>query len=121
MAISSKEQKRATLSEIYNYILTKFPYFESKDKKGWQNSIRHNLSLNDCFLKVPKEGGGEKKGNYWTLGRCDRCHFPQNPFSVHPSANMSFETSETSIRGDDITKLDDISDQLKLVATLKKK
>ena len=63
-AIRCSPEKKLVLSDIYSYILTHYPYFRTKGS-GWRNSIRHNLSLNDCFLKGGRSPNG--KGHFWTI------------------------------------------------------
>lgn len=64
MAILSTPDGKLVLSDIYQHILDHYPYFRSRGP-GWRNSIRHNLSLNDCFIKAGRSANG--KGHYWAI------------------------------------------------------
>uniref|UniRef100_A0A1B0D0F4 Uncharacterized protein n=2 Tax=Phlebotomus papatasi TaxID=29031 RepID=A0A1B0D0F4_PHLPP len=64
MAILSSPEAKLVLSDIYQHILDNYPYFRSRGP-GWRNSIRHNLSLNDCFVKAGRSANG--KGHYWAI------------------------------------------------------
>jgi Forkhead domain len=64
MAILGVPDQKLVLSDIYQHILDNYPYFRSRGP-GWRNSIRHNLSLNDCFIKSGRSANG--KGHYWAI------------------------------------------------------
>jgi len=68
-AINGSPEKRLTLSQIYDWMVQNVPYFKDKgdsnSSAGWKNSIRHNLSLHNRFMRVQNEGTG--KSSWWMI------------------------------------------------------
>lgn len=64
LAILQSRDGKLTLSQIYQWISTHFTFYKLKDS-SWQNSIRHNLSLNEAFIKTQKSSDG--KGHFWEV------------------------------------------------------
>ena len=77
MAILSVPDKKLVLSDIYSYILEHYAYFRTRGP-GWRNSIRHNLSLNDCFVKAGRSANG--KGHYWAIHPANLDDFSRGDF-----------------------------------------
>lgn len=65
-AIKGSPNGKLLLEDIYYAIESRFPYFRTAPS-GWKNSVRHNLSLNPCFEKVPRPLTDRGKGSYWTV------------------------------------------------------
>ncbi|CAM0135350.1 unnamed protein product [Umbelopsis sp. WA50703] len=68
-AILSSPDGKLTLSDIYRWISENYPYY-ALGSHGWQNSIRHNLSLNKrSFVKLERRPSKQNpgKGSYWSI------------------------------------------------------
>ncbi|KAK6627252.1 hypothetical protein RUM44_009729 [Polyplax serrata] len=83
MAIQNSPTKRLTLNEIYTYLQQRYDFFRGP-YQGWKNSVRHNLSLNECFIKLPKGMGRPGKGHYWTIDPSSDSMFVEGSFRRRP-------------------------------------
>ena len=66
-AIQGSEGGKVTLSAIYEWFQVNFPYYRYTDRPTWKDTIRHTLSVNKGFVKLPKQRGETRKGGFWTV------------------------------------------------------
>jgi forkhead transcription factor HCM1 len=67
MAILRAPSRRLTLAQIYKWISDTFQFYRNSQETGWQNSIRHNLSLSKSFSKQERPKDDPGKGHYWVI------------------------------------------------------
>ena len=89
MAILRAQNRRLTLAQIYKWISDTFAFYRGQET-GWQNSIRHNLSLNKAFIKQERPKGDSGKGNYWL---------------IEPGQEMQFVREKPSRKGNPVPNL----------------
>ncbi|KAI0980491.1 hypothetical protein GJ496_002395 [Pomphorhynchus laevis] len=77
MAILESPEHKLVLSDIYKWIILHYPYFRSRGS-GWRNSVRHNLSLNECFIKNGRSTYG--KGHFWSINPQNLAEFQRGNF-----------------------------------------
>ncbi|KAF7691087.1 forkhead box protein K1 [Silurus meridionalis] len=87
-AISSAPDRQLTLSGIYAHITKNYPYYRTADK-GWQNSIRHNLSLNRYFIKVPRSQEEPGKGSFWRVDPSSEAKLVEQSFRKRRQRGVS--------------------------------
>lgn len=76
MAILSTKDQQMTLNNIYKFIMANYAFYRF-NTGGWQNSIRHNLSLNKAFGKIARRTDEPGKGMKWMIEPTEYDNFIQ--------------------------------------------
>lgn len=93
MAILRSADRKLTLSQIYKWINNTFSWYQTKT--GWQNSIRHNLSLNKAFKKQERPKGDPGKGHYWVVVKGCEFQFIRVRTTKRPTPPIIMQTTPT--------------------------
>ena len=100
-ALNNAWEKTLVLSDICKAINNKHPYYEL-ETQGWQNSIRHNLTLNKNFIKgKAKSGLVDNRGGYWKLTEDHSISAPK----VQKRENQSLNKQDLDIQTTHVTKV----------------
>ncbi|KAG8739778.1 hypothetical protein FRC10_005161 [Ceratobasidium sp. 414] len=108
----SNGRKKLTLAQIYAWISTAWPFYKPGEA-GWMNSIRHNLSLNDCFIKIKRDGREKGKGSFWSIREGDEDMFANGGFVRRNSAAKKRKKDTTPTRDEPETRPADPSKRFK--------
>ena len=98
MSILRSEHRRLTLAQIYKWISDTYSHYSATDA-GWQNSIRHNLSLNKAFEKQERPKDDPGKGNYWVIKPGMEYQFIKEKTAAKKATNAS-DVASSSINSD---------------------
>lgn len=96
-ALLSSPDRKLTLREIYDYLRSEFPYFQTCDSE-WKNCVRHNLSLNKCFVRLVGEGciPSQIKGAAWTFAADAAEFFAPDGTHIRPGKSWSGRSNSNS-------------------------
>uniref|UniRef100_A0A3Q3WEF6 Fork-head domain-containing protein n=1 Tax=Mola mola TaxID=94237 RepID=A0A3Q3WEF6_MOLML len=93
MALKNSKTGSLPVSEIYSFMTEHFPYFKTAPD-GWKNSVRHNLSLNKCFVKMEnKNGTSSRKGCLWALNPARIAKMQEECLQWRRSAGLQAENA----------------------------
>lgn len=95
MAMRETNKTKITLSAIYKWIKENFMYYRQADPT-WQNSIRHNLSLNKCFMKVARNKNEPGKGGFWKIDPAYADMFVDGVFKRRRGVNTQKPSKKSS-------------------------
>ena len=110
-AILSVPDNKVLLADIYDWILNSYPYFKTA-KKSWKSSVRHHLSVSECFVKGRRAPNG--RGFYWSIHPACLDKFKAGDFSRRDTCRRPHQRREprssvkSSCSHQSITPLQDI-------------
>ena len=74
----SERPAAKTLQEIYSFMEKRYPFLKQRGA-SWKNSVRHTLSLSECFVKMPRPDSGR------------RCDWTVHPVYLHQFSCGNFK------------------------------